>query len=150
MNTYGFVRTAAAVPVVKVADTSFNTNEICALAEKAYDKKVTIAVFPELCITGSTCGDLFGHTLLVRSAEESAERIAAFSKGRNMVMIVGAPVPYAGRLYNCSIVIRDGRIAGIGRLRRCCIRGRRGRRSFCPTLSPVRNRRCRRSFQFRY
>ena len=113
MKTYGFVRTAAAVPVVKVADTGFNTDEICALTEKAYDRKVTIVVFPELCITGSTCGDLFRQTLLVRSAEESAEKIAAFSKGMNMVMTVGAPVPYAGRLYNCSIVIRDGRIAGI-------------------------------------
>ena len=113
MNTYGFVRTAAAVPVVKVADTCFNTNEICNLAEKALERKVTIAVFPELCITGATCGDLFGQTLLVRSAEEGVERIAEFSKGKHMAIVVGAPVPYAGRLFNCSVVICEGRIAGI-------------------------------------
>ena len=113
MKNYGFIRTAAAVPAVRVADTTYNTNEICALAEKAYERQVSVLVFPELCMTGYTCGDLFRQSLLVKGAEGSVARIVEFSRGKNMAMIVGAPVPYGGHLYNCSIVVHDGNIAGI-------------------------------------
>ncbi len=113
MRKYGFIRTAAAVPGVRVADTAYNTEEICRLAEEAYSRKVSIAVFPELCMTGSTCGDLFRQSILVKGAEEGLVKILEFSKGRNMVMVAGSPVPYGGRLYNCSIVVTDGCIKGI-------------------------------------
>ena len=113
MNRYGFIRTAAAVPAVRVADTCFNTNEICSLAEQAYARKASIAVFPELSVTGCTCGDLFRQTLLIKGAEEGIGRIAGYCKGKKMAVIVGAPVPYGGRLYNCSVVIYDGDISGI-------------------------------------
>ena len=113
MKNYGLIRTAAAVPVVKVADTGYNAESICTLAEKAYENKASIVVFPELCTTGHSCGDLFRQTLLVEGAEAGIGRIVEFSKGRNMAIIAGAPVPYGSHLYNCSIVIYDGSIKGI-------------------------------------
>ena len=113
MKNYGLIRTAAAVPVVKVADTGHNAESICTLAEKAYENKASIVVFPELCTTGHSCGDLFRQTLLVEGAEAGIGRIVEFSKGRNMAIIAGAPVPYGSHLYNCSIVIYDGSIKGI-------------------------------------
>ena len=113
MKNYGLIRTAAAVPTVKVADCGYNAESICTLAEKAYENKASIVVFPELCTTGHSCGDLFRQTLLIEGAEEGICRIAEFSKGRNMAIIAGAPVPYGSHLYNCSIVIYDGCIKGI-------------------------------------
>ena len=113
MKNYGLIRTAAAVPTVKVADCGYNAESICTLAEKAYENKASIVVFPELCTTGHSCGDLFRQTLLLEGAEEGICRIAEFSKGRNMAIIAGAPVPYGSHLYNCSIVIYDGCIKGI-------------------------------------
>ena len=70
MKNYGFIRTAAAVPVVKVADVAHNVEEICRLVGEAADKEVSLAVFPELSLTGSTCGDLFGNSPLTKAAEE--------------------------------------------------------------------------------
>ena len=113
MNSYGFIRTAAAVPVVRVADTGFNTAEICRMAEDAYEKKVSILTFPELSITGSTCGDLFCQSLLIDGAEEGIRKIVEFSNGKSMAIIVGAPVPYGSRLYNCAVVICNGTVKGI-------------------------------------
>ena len=113
MKNYGFIRAAAAVPSVKVADTAFNTEEICRLTGKAKESHVSLLVFPELCVTGCTCGDLFRQSLLIKGAEEGVGRIAGFSKYSDMAVVVGAPVPYGGRLYNCSIVIAAGEIKGI-------------------------------------
>ena len=64
MNNYGFIRVAAAVPAIKVADTRHNTEEICSLIGKAQESQVSLVVFPELSITGSTCGDLFRQSML--------------------------------------------------------------------------------------
>ena len=113
MKNYGFIRTVAATPSVRVADTKFNTEEICSLAGKAYDVQASIVVFPEMCITGYTCGDLFRNTLLIQGAEEGVEKIVEFSRGKNMTLVVSAPVPYGGHLYNCAIVIKDGNMQGI-------------------------------------
>ena len=113
MKNYGLIRTAAAVPAVKVADCRHNAESICTLAEKAHENKASIVVFPELCTTGHSCGDLFRQTLLTEGAEEGVGRIVEFSKGRNIAIIAGAPVPYGSNLYNCSIVIYDGSIKGI-------------------------------------
>ena len=113
MKNYGLIRTAAAIPAVRVADTKYNTGEICALAGKAYERHVSLVVFPEMCVTGYTCGDLFRQTLLVKGAEEGIEQIVKFSEGRQMAIVAGAPVPYGGHLYNCSIVICGGTIRGM-------------------------------------
>ena len=79
MEDFGFVRVAAAVPRVKVADIEWNVAEICALAEEAEKNGVAISVFPELSVTGYTCADLFGQDLLLRQAEEGIRNIKAFS-----------------------------------------------------------------------
>ena len=113
MKNYGFIRTAAAVPTVRTADTEYNTAEICRLAGEAFDKEVSLVAFPELSITGYSCADLFRQTLLVKSAEDGVRRIVEFSRGKTVTIVVGAPVPYRSRLYNCAIVIRNGNVKGI-------------------------------------
>ncbi len=113
MNNFGFLRVAAAVPVVKVASVSHNTEEICRLTAEAAAKEASVVVFPELSVTGSSCGDLFYQNFLVHEAENGVSQIAEFSIGRDVVIVIGAPVPMNGRLYNCAVVIRDGEIMGI-------------------------------------
>ena len=102
MKNYGFIRAAAAVPAVKVADTKHNTAEICRLAQEAYDNGASIVAFPELSVTGYTCADLFGQDILLKKAEEGVMEIMEFSRGKSTAIIVGAPVPFRGRLYNCA------------------------------------------------
>ncbi len=113
MNNYGFIRTAAAVPVVKVADVEHNTSEICRLAEEAFSMDVALLVFPELSLTGYSCGDLFLQNPLVSGAEAGVKKIVGFSRGKAVTIVVGAPVPYRSRLYDCAVVIRNGNIKGI-------------------------------------
>ncbi len=113
MNNYGFIRTAAAVPAVRIADVNHNAEEICRLADEAFSKEASLVVFPELSLTGATCGDLFMQNLLVAGAEKGVKKIIEFSRGKAMTIVVGVPVPYRSRLYNCAAVIRNGNIKGI-------------------------------------
>ena len=113
MKDFGFIRVAAAVPQVRVADTTYNSEEICRLIEEASKAEVSIVTFPELSLTGCTCGDLFRNQVLLEGTEEGIRKIADFSRGKNIVIITGAPVPYKGRLYDCAVVIRNGNIKGI-------------------------------------
>ena len=110
---YGFIRVAAAVPVVKVADVDANVEEICKLAEEAENDDVSIIAFPELSVTGYTCGDLFGQELLLRKAEDGIKKLKAFSRGRKLTMVAGVPVYANGHLYNCAAVIQNGSLRGI-------------------------------------
>jgi|GEM_PF-4907624 len=113
MEKYGFVRVAAATPRVKVADTAFNKKEMEALIEKAEHEKVSLLVFPELSVTGYTCGDLFGSNLLIESAEKAVLALRDSTRGLEVTVVAGAPVRYNDRLYNCAIVIRNGQVKGI-------------------------------------
>lgn len=113
MKDYGFLRVAAAVPVVKVADPAVNAERICSLIGEASSKGVSLLVFPELCVTGYTCGDLFGQQMLTESAEKAVGRIKEYTRGKAVTVVVGAPVRFADRLYNCAVVIRNGNIKGI-------------------------------------
>lgn len=113
MKNYGFIRTAAAVPTVRVADVAYNTAEICRLAEEAFSKEVSLVAFPELSLTGYSCGDLFAQDILVKGAEDGIRKIMEFSRGKAMTMVVGAPVVYRSRLYSSAIIIRNGNIKGI-------------------------------------
>lgn len=113
MIDYGFIRTAAAVPVVKVSQTRFNTSEICRIISEAFDKNVSLIVFPELSITGCTCGDLFHHKSLLKGAEEGVRQIIEHSRGKASAIVVGAPIEHNGHLYNCAIVVKNGNIKGI-------------------------------------
>ncbi len=113
MKNYGFIRAAAAVPAVRIADVNHNTAEICRLIEEAFSKGASLIVFPELSVTGSTCGDLFSQSLLVKAAEAGVKKILEFSRGKSIAIVAGVPVPYRSRLYNCAAVIKNGNIKGI-------------------------------------
>ena len=113
MNDFGFIRTAAACPTVKVANCSWNIEEICTIAKKASAEEVSLLVFPELSVTGSTCGSLFLQSTLIRKAEEGIQRLIEFSQGKEMTIIAGVPVLYRSRLYNCAAVIRNGKLEGL-------------------------------------
>lgn len=110
---FGFVRVAAVVPRVKVADVNANVAEICRLAEDAERQEVSIAVFPELSVIGYTCADLFGQQLLIGKAEEGIKQLKSFSRGKKLTMVVGVPVRVAGNLYNCAAVIHNCKLSGL-------------------------------------
>jgi NAD+ synthase (glutamine-hydrolysing) len=110
---YGFFRVAAAVPRIKVADVDFNCEAICRLIDKVEEEKTSLAVFPELSVTGYTCMDLFGQKLLLDKSDEAVDMICRHSRGKHVTVVVGAPVRFRGRLYNCAVVIRNGGIKGI-------------------------------------
>lgn len=110
---YGFVRIAAAVPTVKVADCKYNAAETERLIKEADSKRVRIVVFPELGITGYTCGDLFAQQLLLRSAEDALSSLLRNTATLDIIAIVGMPVESGGSLLNAAVVIQHGRILGI-------------------------------------
>ena len=110
---FGFIRVAAATPRVKVADVDANVEEICRMAEIAENEQVSILAFPELSVTGYSCGDLFAQELLVSRAEEGVKRLKTFSRGKSLALVVGVPVRVRGSLYNCAAVIQNGSLKGI-------------------------------------
>lgn len=110
---FGFIRVAAATPRVKVADVDANVEEICRMAEIAENEQVSILAFPELSVTGYSCGDLFAQELLVNMAEEGVKRLKTFSRGKSLTLVVGVPVRVRGSLYNCAAVIQNGSLKGI-------------------------------------
>lgn len=109
----GFIRTAAATPDIKTADCVYNAQRIIELIDKAAADEVSLLVFPELCITGYTCGDLFLHKVLLDNAAKALLEIAAHSAKYDMTVVVGLPVSYKGKLYNCGAVCKDGKILGL-------------------------------------
>ena len=109
----GFIRTAAATPDIKTADCAYNAQRIIELIDKAAADEVSLLVFPELCITGYTCGDLFLHKVLLDNAAKALLEIAAHSAKYDMTVVVGLPVSYKGKLYNCGAVCKDGKILGL-------------------------------------
>lgn len=108
----GFVRVAAAVPQLKVADCAFNVKQILSLAEQAEQEKVQVVCFPELCITGYTCGDLFFQQQLLHDAEKALSQLLVDTFPLTTVVIVGMPVRTGNRLFNAAVVIQGGRILG--------------------------------------
>lgn len=110
---FGFIRVAAATPRVKVSDVDANVEEICRMAEIAENEQVSILAFPELSVTGYSCGDLFAQELLVSRAEEGVKRLKTFSRGKSLTLVVGVPVRVRGSLYNCAAVIQNGSLKGI-------------------------------------
>lgn len=113
MKDYGFIRVSAAMPAVRLADTKANAESICGLIDKAEENGVSLIVFPELCVTGYTCGDLFGQRTLLDGAMEAIERIAGHTCGKSVTAVIGAPVEMNDRLYNCAIVVSGGAVNGI-------------------------------------
>ncbi len=110
---YGYIRVAAASPRVYLADTERNKAEIIRIAEEAAKNEASVVVFPELCVTGYTCADLFSQRRLLEAAEKAVEDIAGAGLPSGLLIALGAPVRHAGRLYNCAILIKGGKILGI-------------------------------------
>lgn len=110
----GYLRVAALVPSVRVADFSYNAEQIISLMARADGAGVEVACFPELCLTAYTCQDLFSHELLIDQAETALLRVMEFSRSLpRLITIVGLPITYGGRLYNCAAVVHQGRLCGI-------------------------------------
>lgn len=110
---YGFIRVAAAVPTLKVADCKFNSQKIFELIELAEKKEVEIISFPELALTAYTCGDLFFQQELLNNAEESLQNLLLKTYAFNIVFIVGMPLRFKGRLYNVAVIAQAGKILGV-------------------------------------
>ncbi len=113
MKKYGFVRVASCVPELKVADVTFNVEEIIRNIKEADAKEVAVIVFPELSVTGYTCSDLFFQEELLSSSKEGIKRILEETKDLDIVSIVGVPVGIRNQLFNCGMVIHKGHILGI-------------------------------------
>jgi len=114
MLQHGFLRVAAASPVMRVADCSHNVEQILALLKRAEGEGAAVAVFPELCVTGYTCADLFQHAALLRGALDALVRLveasaAAFSG----VAVLGVPVAVDDQVFNCAAVVHRGRLLGL-------------------------------------
>ena len=110
---YGFVKTAAVSPKIRVADPVYNGTEIIRLMKETWEKGARIIVFPELCITGYTCSDLFRQELLLKTAKEVLMEIVEASAGMDGLFFVGLPLENHGKLYNVAAAYSDGELLGL-------------------------------------
>lgn len=110
---HGFIKAAAASPKIKVADTAYNAKQICRQIEEAADNGAKIIVFPELCLTGYTCGDLFLQDTLLNSAKQKLIEIIEFSDGHDAIVFVGMPFAVKNKLYNVAAVISGGELLAL-------------------------------------
>ena len=108
----GFVKVAAATPDIRVADVEFNTQNIINVMEEAQKNGAKILVFPELCVTGYTCSDLFDHSVLLKASRKALLEIAENTSDKDMLVFVGAPLEVNGKLYNVAAAMNQGEILG--------------------------------------
>lgn len=108
-----FYRVAAVSPSLNVADCDYNTGIIIDLISQLRSRDVEMAVFPELCITGYTCADLFHNNTLIEAALQSLRRIVESTAGNPMLIWIGVPLLHNGTMYNCAAAIADGRVLGV-------------------------------------
>ena len=109
----GYIKCAAASPDVRVADCAHNATDIISLIEAADHNGVRVLVFPELCITSISCGDLLLRDTLLDGALKALGDIAEFTCGKELVVSVGCPLRFGGRLYNCAVWLKDGSILAV-------------------------------------
>ncbi len=107
---HGFVRVAAATPRIRVADTRANAESVLGCLARAKEAGAELLVFPELCLCGYTCGDLFGQDVLLRGAAEALREVAAATAGTGMLVFVGVPLQVNGVLYNCAAALNGGKV----------------------------------------
>ena len=113
MKQYGYIKVAAAIPHVKVADCAYNAERIITLIKQAAERDVSIVVFPELSITSCSCGDLYRQATLLRRAEQALEQIAEATEYLQTIAIVGLPVAINDSLYDCAAVVAHGSVLGL-------------------------------------
>ena len=109
----GFIRLGAATPAIHVADCDANAEEICRIAREACQAGVNILCFPELCVTGYTCGDLFLEPVLLKGAEDALCRILKETADLPVLLAIGVPVEHNHQLYNCAAFILNGKLLGL-------------------------------------
>jgi NAD+ synthase (glutamine-hydrolysing) len=109
----GFLRIAAVIPLLRIADVDFNVGNIIDAMKKARDEGVQVLTFPEMAITGYTLGDLVQHQALLAKAKKGLRRILKASAGSPMVVIVGMPLEVEQRIFNCAVVLNSGHILGV-------------------------------------
>ncbi len=112
-SQFGFLKTAALSPALRVADCAYNSAEICCAMQTANAQGVQLLVLPELCITGYTCSDLFFQRTLQQGALDALAEIATASEAYEMVVVVSLPLLVSGKLYNCAAVLCKGEILGV-------------------------------------
>lgn len=110
---YGFIKVAAATPKIKVADVDCNTELICNQIDEAAKNGAKVLVFPELCLTGYTCSDLFWQSLMLEKVKEKTIEIARYSKDYDMLIMIGIPYEHNGKLYNVGVVLHKGKVLGV-------------------------------------
>lgn len=113
MMNHGFIKVCAATPKLIVADCQYNTTQILNCIDKADTSQAEFIVFPELSITGYTCGDLFFQQVLLQEASNGLSRIIDHSSNTPMMICVGLPLTHNNQLYNCAVVIQQGKILGV-------------------------------------
>lgn len=109
---HGFVKVAAVTPDIKVADVWYNKEMICKEMKAAEERGAKIIAFPELCMTGYTCGDLFSQEILLREVRKALRQIAEETKGMDALVFVGMPLAVEGELYNVAATLNHGKILG--------------------------------------
>lgn len=118
---HGFIKVAAVSPKIKVADVEYNTEQICKSLSEAEENGAKIIVFPELCITGYTCGDLFLQEALLEKAKQALEEIVEFTDGLDALVFVGLPLEVGNKLYNVAAAINCGELLAF--IPKMCIPG---------------------------
>ena len=113
MKTYGYYRLAAATPQVRVAHVGFNVDALVSTMKMAADGGAAVVVFPELCVTGATCGDLFFQPRLQEAAVQGLLRFAEETSNLDAVSVVGLPLPVEDALYNVAAVVKQGKVLGL-------------------------------------
>ena len=112
-TNFGYVRVAAAVPHMRVADCQYNANEIKKQITEAIEEGVEVVCFPELSITGYTCADLFFTQQLQKDALKALESVCAYTRNLPIIVLKGAPLKVDNNLYNCAFVMTDGDVVGV-------------------------------------
>ncbi|MDR3198675.1 MAG: NAD(+) synthase [Planctomycetaceae bacterium] len=113
MDNFGFLKIAAAIPEVRVADCEFNRKQIENMIFLAYSQGVQIVCFPELSLTSYSCGDLFFQRKLIRNAEQTVAGLLKAAENLPVGFIIGVPVEHNSKLYNCAIICFEGQVKGI-------------------------------------
>lgn len=113
MKNFGYIRVGSCSPEVRAADINHNIRNIIEATARFESENVDLAVFPELSVTGYTCADLFGQTLLLDNAEKALAELAQELADKKITTVVGVPLRHNGRLYNCAAVIQGGLVKGI-------------------------------------
>ena len=113
-KNFGFIKVASAIPQVKVADCEWNISNIEQLMSEANENGASVIVFPELCVTGYTCADLFQSHLLLDQALEALNDVVQYTKTEvRLTTILGTPLRIDNQLFNCAVVIREGKILAV-------------------------------------